>query len=166
MTVHRTVFCLLTLGFGWIWLCHNVISEIVNNIKESVKLLSSQRQMGAGASAGGEWLKNKGPGSSYLTCFAAEPSGWSLCFVSSTHFAHCFSDLLLQQLLTLLCPCVRTQWLSAFCSFLAGSLWLPRQSLKFWRPARLRQPVGLGLNAAINSPSALNALWNFPVFVL
>ena len=121
---------------------------------------------GQGASAGGEWLKNKGPGSSYLTCFAAEPSGWSLCFVSSTHFAHCFSDLLLQQLLTLLCPCVRTQWLSAFCSFLAGSLWLPRQSLKFWRPARLRQPVGLGLNAAINSPSALNALWNFPVFVL
>lgn len=48
MTVHRTVFCLLTLGSGWIWLCHNVISEIVNNIKESVKLLSSQRQMGAG----------------------------------------------------------------------------------------------------------------------
>ena len=61
---------------------------------------------------------------------------------------------------------MRTQWLIALCSFLAGSLWLPRQLLKFWKPARLRQPVGLGLNVAINLPSALNVLWNFPIFVL
>ena len=61
------MFRFLTLGFGWIWLCHNdiAISEIVNNIKEGVKLLSPQRQVGAGASAGGEWLENKGPGSSH-----------------------------------------------------------------------------------------------------
>ena len=80
------MFRFLTLVFGWIWLCHNdiAISEIVNNIKEGVKLLSPQRQVGAGASAGGEWLENKGPGSSHLTCFAVEPSGWSLCFVSSS----------------------------------------------------------------------------------
>ena len=162
--LHRTVFRFLTFGFGWIWLCHNdiVISEIANNIKESVKLLSFQRQVGAVGVYRWRMVEKQRPRLFPPHPTSLEPSGWSLCFVSSSHFAHCFSELVLQQLLTLLCPCVRTQWLPAICSFPAGSLWLPRQSRKFWKPARLRQPVGLGLNAAINLASDLECVMERP----
>lgn len=86
----------LTLGFGWIWLCHNdiVISEIVNSIKESVKLLSSQRQVGAGASAGGgEMVEKQRP-----RLFLPHLLRWSLqaglSALSPPPAAHCFFTLL------------------------------------------------------------------------